>query len=366
MDAAQKLICQALSQHFCEEEICNHLVNFQSVLYTQKIEASYFPVDSSHIQILHNGTNHWVLASCSQDEIKICDSMNKGKVSDAVYRSIISLWPYWENESGKSEFSFLSVQRQNDTNSCGLFAIAFAAELVFGFSPENVEFNTSLMRQHLIKCLEEKKLESFPKENENSNMRNLDAKNGESNLIEYLEMNKLKCFPKQSAPKQNSKEGNFNQKDESKEDDYYDNEGLEEMLSTFEKNVENTLKDSQNGAIKGASKNLWNMDLNIQTQIKKFQLKSQERELDIISVCSSRINMERVAKNNFHSQLGLKPNNARQKTLDPSRRLHYSYNEKYLIPQAPTEAKAKVAHSKVLKNVKRYRRDDACKINEDA
>ena len=90
MDAAQKLICQALSQHFCEEEICNHLVNFQSVLYTQKIEASYFPVDSSHIQILHNGTNHWVLASCSQDEIKICDSMNKGKVSDAVYRSIIS------------------------------------------------------------------------------------------------------------------------------------------------------------------------------------------------------------------------------------------------------------------------------------
>ena len=152
-------------------------------------------------------------------------------------------------------------------------------------------------------------------------------------------------------PKQNSKEGNFNQKDESKEDDYYDKEGLEEMLSTFEKNVENTLKDSQNGAIKGASKNLWNMDLNIQTQIKKFQLKSQERELDIISVCSSRINMERVAKTNFHSQLGLMPNNARQKTLDPSRRLHYSYNEKYLIPQAPIEAKAKQAHSKVLKKL---------------
>ena len=53
MDAGQQLICKALGS----------LETYQSVLNCQKKESTYFPVSGDHIQLLHDGSCHWLLRS---------------------------------------------------------------------------------------------------------------------------------------------------------------------------------------------------------------------------------------------------------------------------------------------------------------
>ena len=57
----------------------------------------------------------------------------------------------------------MNVQRQTDPFNCGLFAIAYAAEIIAGRNPVNVVYEVPLLRAHLIKCLEEASLSPFPK-----------------------------------------------------------------------------------------------------------------------------------------------------------------------------------------------------------
>ena len=52
MDVAQKLVCKALGK---EEE-------YQSVLNWQKRGVHFQPVGYEHIQLLHDGKNHWFLS----------------------------------------------------------------------------------------------------------------------------------------------------------------------------------------------------------------------------------------------------------------------------------------------------------------
>ena len=56
MDAAQKLICKQLGDKS----------SYQTVLNTQRKGATPFrPVNQEHIQLLHDGSNHWFLSFCS-------------------------------------------------------------------------------------------------------------------------------------------------------------------------------------------------------------------------------------------------------------------------------------------------------------
>ena len=56
MDTAQKLICKQLGDD----------AGYQSVLYVQK----YFrPVNIEHIQLLHDGSQHWFLTYCSNGRV---------------------------------------------------------------------------------------------------------------------------------------------------------------------------------------------------------------------------------------------------------------------------------------------------------
>ena len=61
---------------------------------------------------------------------------------------------------GKITLSFLRVQQQTDGHNCGIFAIAFAAEILGGASPMDANFD---MRPNLVSCLENKQLKRFPK-----------------------------------------------------------------------------------------------------------------------------------------------------------------------------------------------------------
>ena len=58
-----------------------------------------------------------------------------------------------------------AVQQQTNGTNCGLFAIANATSLLHGIDPETVTFNEYETREHLINCIEGKKLFPFPTAN---------------------------------------------------------------------------------------------------------------------------------------------------------------------------------------------------------
>ena len=54
------------------------------------------------------------------------------------------------------------AQQQNGDSDCGLFAIAFAVHLALGDDVAGLNFNQSKMRQHLMKCFQQKTMMPFP------------------------------------------------------------------------------------------------------------------------------------------------------------------------------------------------------------
>lgn len=152
MDAAQKLICEEIG------------TTFQTVLNSQRKDIEpYKPVYEEHVQLLHDGHNHWILSFCSNGRVQVCDSLNY-TLTRSSRKAIQSL--YKNYFSGTVVISFIEVQKQPDSYNCGLFAIAFAAELLDGKSPSDAVFVVDKMRAHFISCLEQQKLGTFPKVSE--------------------------------------------------------------------------------------------------------------------------------------------------------------------------------------------------------
>ena len=151
LDAAQKLICEEIGTPS----------TFQTVLNSSKKEIEPFQaVNEEHVQLLHDGRNHWFLSFCSNGRVQVCDSLNH-TLTRSSRKAILSL--YKNYFTGNKVISFLEVQRQPDSYNCGLFAIAFAAEILDGRSPSDATFDVDKMRAHLISCFEGQKLTPFPK-----------------------------------------------------------------------------------------------------------------------------------------------------------------------------------------------------------
>ena len=151
MDAVQKLICEEIGT----------ASTFQTVLNSQKkVVEPYRAVSEQHVQLLHDGCNHWFLSFCSNGRVQVCDSLNT-TLTRSSRKSIRSLYKHYF--VGDEVISFLPAQRQPDGYNCGLFAIAFAAEILDGKSPSEAIFSVDEMRGHLISCLEMQKLSPFPK-----------------------------------------------------------------------------------------------------------------------------------------------------------------------------------------------------------
>ena len=65
-------------------------------------------------------------------------------------------------KEGVLHFDLMNTQCQSNSNDCGLFAIAFATELVSGRDPTGCHYVENQLRQHLLQCLENHFLSSFP------------------------------------------------------------------------------------------------------------------------------------------------------------------------------------------------------------
>ena len=57
----------------------------------------------------------------------------------------------------------MNVQWQRNDYDCGVFAIAYATELAHGGDPALYNWDCTSMWSHLVNCLEQRKLDSFPK-----------------------------------------------------------------------------------------------------------------------------------------------------------------------------------------------------------
>ena len=61
------------------------------------------------------------------------------------------------------ELRILPIQQQKNSIDRGIFAIAHAIEILHGENVENSSFDVTLMRDHLLVCLQLQKFSPFPK-----------------------------------------------------------------------------------------------------------------------------------------------------------------------------------------------------------
>lgn len=140
---------------------------YGSTLFCDKPEQfKAIPSGSPFVQVLHVNSSHWITVSikvdgvrCFSDTAQIYDSARPRKVSMTTKKAICS---FFKSNADFLTFEVMNVQGQVDGDSCGLFAIAFATELVYGYNPVVSNFDDKIMRPHLKKCLEDGYITRFP------------------------------------------------------------------------------------------------------------------------------------------------------------------------------------------------------------
>lgn len=135
--------------------------DFGGLAFTLK-QQSLKPIESQSLQILLIYGNHWVAAStvnCTSDtDILLYDSLYTTP-NQEVKHLLAKLV-----HTSKPEFSVgvANVSKQSGAYDCGLFAIAFITDIVFGRNPCFQVYKQGEMREHFLKCIEQKKMEPFP------------------------------------------------------------------------------------------------------------------------------------------------------------------------------------------------------------
>ena len=94
------------------------------------------------IQVLHVINNHWITASNIKpnsdtiypDTVCLYDSIwyEKSSISLTTKQHVCS---FYKSEASEIRFDFVNVDRQCNGSDCGVYALAFAAELAHGGDP---------------------------------------------------------------------------------------------------------------------------------------------------------------------------------------------------------------------------------------
>ena len=117
-------------------------------------------------QIHHNGKQHWVSTfQTDSDSIYVFDSLKSGNcITDLSPSLQIQIAQIYGNNKSEIKLFIPNIQQQTNGSDCGLFAIAHIVEFLHtGKINPNILFNATKFRDHLCKCLENKRLEPFPK-----------------------------------------------------------------------------------------------------------------------------------------------------------------------------------------------------------
>ena len=137
-------------------------ISIQSTVYPHTLLV-YSINETLHIHHLKN--NHFVTTSTLGNPavVTIYDSLNSNTLSPDLVQQSKALY--------SPDNSLPTIRQAHIANTqiggldCGLFSIAYAIELAIGNDPATFTFDQSMMRHHLITCLENRRLTPFPKKN---------------------------------------------------------------------------------------------------------------------------------------------------------------------------------------------------------
>ena len=113
------------------------------------------------VQVINVDDNHWCVVSnfnCGDNELRVYDSLYSS-FSYSTERIIASLVFCCAQEL---RVHIMNVTRQKNAHDCGVLALVYASDLCNGHDPCSVSFESNNIRQHLTKCLEERKFSRFP------------------------------------------------------------------------------------------------------------------------------------------------------------------------------------------------------------
>ena len=114
-----------------------------------------FPVLGNGLQIITNGSCHWVAISCVDGHVSLYDNRDIG-LTPTLREQIACLCP------DLTALSWAHLQSQRGSSDCGLFAIANCVEGASGRDPADCFFDQGQMRAHLAACLKGERLTQFP------------------------------------------------------------------------------------------------------------------------------------------------------------------------------------------------------------
>ncbi|XP_065653455.1 uncharacterized protein LOC136080567 [Hydra vulgaris] len=166
--------------HFCQQLMSIQLnidVGLQDPIKGQVLSFHIYP-STPFVQILHDGNLHWLCVTtydCKPGEIYIFDSLFHGSISLHTKRQICYLLHCQEKNL---TFKVLPIQQQTNGVDCGIYAIAWARQILETKSIPStyLTFEQSEMRSHLLKCILNNRLEIFPVTKNPSSFRKCAAK----------------------------------------------------------------------------------------------------------------------------------------------------------------------------------------------
>lgn len=155
-------------------ELTNRAPVYEEHTKSWKCDEKFQHTQPPSVQIHHTGRNHWVTSFINYNKkIFILDSLSRSKNHTVLTESLeIQLVLIYGRDKRPIPITILDVQQQENSNDCGLFAIANLIE--FCFDPDKsfqiqTSFVSEYMRSHLVKCLENGEFTKFPQTSQTSN-----------------------------------------------------------------------------------------------------------------------------------------------------------------------------------------------------
>ena len=191
-----KLILESEAQDM-NTDIINHCFHLMTIQYSDifgffdtnlfsyrpsdlPMNTSPVPEDGSFIQIFLVGNNHFItvggflqikhdnLDGTNYIEMNIYDSLNSGTIyNEYVVSQLSAIFKNCKTQIHKFLIKNVQVTRQPNTHDCGWYSVANALFLCNCINPGTIELinqsekSKNILREHLYKCIVNKKLEVF-------------------------------------------------------------------------------------------------------------------------------------------------------------------------------------------------------------
>lgn len=141
------------------------LDGFQTPLLGANLQFKQVNISKGFLQVLHIHSNHWITVSnllsgqVRKKDVYIYDSLMPKKIS---YSTVSQVCCFMRSPSKTLSFNVVDVMRQRNSHDCGLHALATATDIAFSKDPAKSQWEPTLMRPHLMNCLQQRKMAPFP------------------------------------------------------------------------------------------------------------------------------------------------------------------------------------------------------------